>query len=130
MHGRYDPASCFDRGAWWRASNTPDGPVTTCVAVDARDEIAEVKAWGPGAAWAIEHAGDLLGCGDDGVDDFQPCDGIVRELNRRLPGLRLTRARAVYDIATATIIEQRVTTIESRRTWTRLVRRYGTRAPG
>jgi 3-methyladenine DNA glycosylase/8-oxoguanine DNA glycosylase len=36
----------------------------------------------------------------------------------------------VYDIATAAVIEQRVTGVEARRTWHALVRRHGTPAPG
>jgi 3-methyladenine DNA glycosylase/8-oxoguanine DNA glycosylase len=36
----------------------------------------------------------------------------------------------VYDVAIATVIEQRVTSVEARRTWARFVRRYGERAPG
>jgi 3-methyladenine DNA glycosylase/8-oxoguanine DNA glycosylase len=128
VRGPYDPTSRFARGAWWRAWNTPSGVATTRVTVDPSDGVVVVDAWGPGADWALAHAREWVGDDDDG--SFAPRHPLVAELARRRPGLRLTRARAVYDIAVATVIEQRITSIEAQQQWARLVRRYGEHAPG
>jgi 3-methyladenine DNA glycosylase/8-oxoguanine DNA glycosylase len=128
VRGPYDPTSRFARGAWWRAWNTPSGVATSCVTVDPSDGAVVVDAWGPGADWTLAHAREWVGDDDDG--SFAPRHPLVAELARRRPGLRLTRVRAVYDIAVATVIEQRITSIEAQQQWARLVRRYGERAPG
>ena len=132
VRGRYDPTSCFDGGAWWRASHSPAGPVTTRVRVDARGAAVEIAAWGPGAEWALAHGAELVGRGAYDGDALRVLEqnGMVADAARRTPGLRVTRLRSVYDVAIGTVLEQRVTTIESRRTWSRFVRRYGERAPG
>jgi hypothetical protein len=129
VRGRYDPTSCFRGGAWWRAWNTPAGTATSCVRTKPSDAAVEISAWGEGADWVLGHAGEWLGTGDD-AGDFAPGDDVVAPLARALPGLRLTRLRCVHDVAMGTVIEQRVTSIEARRTWSRLVHRFGTPAPG
>jgi 3-methyladenine DNA glycosylase/8-oxoguanine DNA glycosylase len=133
LHGRFDPSARCTEHEFWRASNTPGGVVTTRVRCAPRDGEAVVGAWGPGAEWAIEHAPDLLGC-DDGsfapIERFATGNPIVAELAARCAGLRLTRTRAVHDVGVVTVIEQRVTSSESRRVWSHLVRRHGDRAPG
>ena len=54
-HGRADPSFLRHDDEWWRATRTPDGPATTRFAPEGDDIRA--TAWGPGAAWAIDHAG-------------------------------------------------------------------------
>jgi endonuclease III len=129
VRGRFDPTSRFVAGDWLRAWHTPEGPVTTRVAARAGDGEIEIEAWGDGSAWALDHADDILGtdvCGPV----FEPHDPLLRRLARQYDGMRLTRLRAVYDVAIATVLEQRVTSIEARRTWARLVRVHGDLAPG
>src|SRR5207244_2947463 len=48
---REDPA-----GAWWRATRTPQGPATTRFECLPSSGEVEVRAWGPGARWALEFA--------------------------------------------------------------------------
>jgi 3-methyladenine DNA glycosylase/8-oxoguanine DNA glycosylase len=129
VRGAYDPTSHFMGDEWWRAWNTPGGTATTRLVVARPDGAVDVTAWGDGAAWVLDHADDWLGENDDPAA-FEPRDAVVAPIARRLPGLRLTCLRATYDVAIATVVEQRVTTIEARRTWARLVRRHGERAPG
>jgi 3-methyladenine DNA glycosylase/8-oxoguanine DNA glycosylase len=132
VHGRFDPSARFTANAFWRASNAPGGTVTTRVRADPSDGAVVVDAWGDGAAWAVEHAPDLVGLDDDRHDalaGFATDDPVVAPLLGQCAGLRLVRTRAVADIGIATVIEQRVTGLEARRVWARLVRRYGTRAP-
>jgi 3-methyladenine DNA glycosylase/8-oxoguanine DNA glycosylase len=129
VRGAYDPTSRFTANAWWRAWNSPDGPVTTRCTVTPADATAEVAAWGDGASWALDHAPEWFGVVND-EPPFRSDHPVVAPLVHALPGLRLTRIRTVHDIAVPTVIEQRVTSLEARRTWARIVRRFGTRAPG
>lgn len=111
----------------WRATRTPDGLVSMHLA-SSGNEI-RVRAWGPGAGWAVDAAPELVGCHDID-DDFRPQHPLLRELHRRLPGLRIARSRAVVEAAVPSIIEQKVVGQEARRSYTALVRRFGERAPG
>ena len=129
VHGRHDPSSRIVGTSWWRAMNSPEGPVTVLVCADPGAAAVHVRAWGPGGAWAMEHAAGIVGL-DDRPRDFTPAGGIVASLHRRLGGLRVVRLGTALDLAVATIIEQRVTTVEALRSWRMLVRRHGAPAPG
>lgn len=110
-----------------RAAQTPDGPATIHLCL--QDGRVEATAWGPGAEWTLEAAPSLLGC-EDRPERFEPADATMRTLQHRSPGLRLTRSLTVLDSLVPTIIEQKVTSIEARRSFAKLVRRYGADAPG
>lgn len=88
-----------------------------------------VEAWGPGAEWALDHAPDVLGLHDD-RSAFRPADPIVRDLHRRLPGLRIGRSGAVVESIVPAILEQKVTSEEAHRSYRRLVHAHGEQAPG
>lgn len=127
QRGRGDPCMrLWDRGCW-RASRTPDGPATTALTVTGTD--VEARAWGPGAAWAIEHLPDLLGEHDATLDAFDPPPGLVRDL-LRTSSVRLGRSLAVTEALVPTVLEQRVTGGSARRSYRSLVRRLGEPAPG
>jgi 3-methyladenine DNA glycosylase/8-oxoguanine DNA glycosylase len=127
QRGRHDPCTRVGPDEVWRATRTPDGPVATRITSD-REEVV-VRAWGDGADWALEHAPALLGLHDD-PGAFVPRDDLVAELHRRNPGLRLGATGGVVEALVPSIVEQRVTSIEAHRSYTRLVRRYGEPAPG
>jgi len=110
-----------------RATRTPDGPATIELRRDGTAVVA--RAWGPGAAWALDGAPALLGFDDD-PEAFEPAHPLVHELHRRSRGLRLGRSNAVAEALVPTILEQKVTGIEARRSYGRLARRYGGPAPG
>ncbi len=114
-------------GSWWRATRTPLGPATAHF-VAANDGI-RVEAWGVGAGWALDAAPELLGARDS-MDRFDPAPGIVRELHRRMPGLRIPRSRAVFETLVQTILEQKVPGAEAFATYRNLVRAFGGAAPG
>jgi 3-methyladenine DNA glycosylase/8-oxoguanine DNA glycosylase len=114
-------------GSWWRATRTPLGPATTHF-VPAGVGI-RAEAWGPGAGWALDAAPELLGARDS-LDGFDPAPGIVRDLHRRMPGLRITRSRAVFETMVPTILEQKVPGAEAFATYRNLVRAFGEAAPG
>jgi 3-methyladenine DNA glycosylase/8-oxoguanine DNA glycosylase len=114
---------------WIHAMHSPAGPVTLRVRVERADAAITVQAWGEGRAWVIERAPAITGL-EDRPEQFSPGNPLVATLHRRLRGLRVVRLGAVLDLALATTVEQRVTTLEARRSWRALVRRYGEPAPG
>jgi len=111
----------------WRTTRTPDGPAT--LHVSGGGHRVDVEAWGPGAQWAVEHAPGLVGA-DDTEDGFEARHAVVAELRRRLRGLRVGRSRAVVEALVPTVLEQKVQGVQARRSYTRLVRALGERAPG
>lgn len=117
----------IDGDGIWRASLTPDGPATTHIT--AEHGRITVQAWGPGAVWAVEAAPALVGC-EDSDAGFRPKNPTLVELQRRIRGLRFSRSQAVTEALVPTIIEQKVIGIEAKRSYARLVRRYGVPAPG
>jgi 3-methyladenine DNA glycosylase/8-oxoguanine DNA glycosylase len=126
--GRMGRAAKVDPdGSWWRASRTPQGPATARFL--ARREGVLVQAWGQGAAWMLEHAPDLLG-GGDSLEGFEPPAGLVRELHRRMPGLRIGRSHAVFEAAVPAVLAQKVAGPEAGRAWSGLIRSFGKPAPG
>jgi 3-methyladenine DNA glycosylase/8-oxoguanine DNA glycosylase len=125
--GRVDPTMRMAPAEVWRATRTPEGPVTT--RITARAGVLTMQAWGPGTAAAVEGFPDLVGADDDEAG-FDPGQGVVHELRRRLRGLRLCRTGAVVEALVPTILEQKVVGIEAKRSYARLVRALGDPAPG
>lgn len=126
-HGSGDPTQRFAAGQVWRAGNTPDGPATLALHVQAGEVHAQ--AWGPGAGWTLDGLPDLVGAADD-VTGFAPEHPVLRETWRRHPNLRIPRTRQVLDMLVPAIIEQKVTGAEAHRSWRELCWRYGEPAPG
>ena len=127
QRGRLDPSlRLFDHEAI-RATRTPDGPATIHMATDG--ERVDCEAWGPGSTWALEKAPALLG-NDDRIDDFRPEHPYIAELHRGRPGLRMGRSQNVIEFLVPTILEQKVTGKEARRSYMKLVARFGEPAPG
>ena len=71
----------------------------------------------------------MLGADDDPAA-FEPPPGLLRELQRRNPGLRFGRSDAVFESLLPAIAEQKVTGFEARRAYRGLIRVYGEPAPG
>ncbi len=126
--GPHDPCHHIDAaGAHWRTWRTPDGPATVRFAAG-NGEIT-VAAWGSGAGWALDVAPSLLGADDDWSG--LPLDhAILRDTQRRNPGLRLSRGHRVFEALVPAILEQLVTGVEAHRSWRQLLTRYGEPAPG
>jgi len=110
-----------------RASRTSDGPATTEIRVAGGRLTAE--AWGPGAEVALATVPALVGLEDDPAA-FRPGPGLLRELARRAPGLRLPKTGAVLDALVLAILEQKVTGAEAFHGFRGLVRAFGEPAPG
>ncbi len=126
-HGGGDPTMRLSKDEAWRATRTPDGLAT--LHLRHRGTVVEAEAWGDGAAWVLEHAPELIGCGDDRAG-FAPLHVAVHRMHRHADGLRIGRSRAVLEALVPAIIEQRVTGFEARRAFHQLVRRFGEAAPG
>jgi 3-methyladenine DNA glycosylase/8-oxoguanine DNA glycosylase len=110
--------------------NTLEGAVTVRVRASRRGRDASVEAWGAGAAYVLERADALCGADDDPSSFATNGCAVLASLVRRMEGLRFVQLGSAFDLAVSTVIGQRVTTVEARRTWFALVRRFGTPAPG
>jgi 3-methyladenine DNA glycosylase/8-oxoguanine DNA glycosylase len=122
---RYEPAT----GTVWRAMASPQGPVTLRLQPFATAGEVVASAWGPGTSWALDAVPDLLGERDD-VRGFEPRHDVVAQAWRRMPGWRVCRTGLVIDALAPAAVEQLVTGQEAFAAWRRLVRRFGTPAPG
>lgn len=126
--GRGDPTLSADGGRWWRASNTPDGPVTLALS-QTPDGVVHALAWGAGAERTLAGVPALLGADDDPTVFTSHHDRIAAAV-RALPHFRLGSTSAVWDVLLAAVLEQKVTGIEARRSWRELIWRFGAPAPG
>jgi 3-methyladenine DNA glycosylase/8-oxoguanine DNA glycosylase len=128
--GPYDPTTQWDTGGLWRTWRTPVGAATVRILRPAADGSIGAAAWGPGAEWAIAAVPELLGRGDDWSELDVSGHTLLRGSLRRNPGLRLARTGRMLEALIPAIIEQRVTSLEAYRSWSRLLRWYGEPAPG
>lgn len=138
--GRSDPSLHVVEGpdGWrevWRAQRSPEGAATLRLLVEG--DHVRAQAWGPGATWSVDRTPALIG----EHDDWGPLDTLLaarddadsaalRRARRRRRGLRLTSTGIVLEAAVAAVLEQKVTGIEARRAWRKLVLQHGQRAPG
>ncbi|WP_433556715.1 DNA-3-methyladenine glycosylase family protein [Pseudonocardia xinjiangensis] len=128
--GRGDPTWRFtgEGSAIWRVSTTPDGPATTRLRRRS-DGTVVCDAWGPGAQWSLDGLPMLLGAGDR-PEEFVAHHPLVADASRRMPGLRFGASGRVWDVLVPSVLEQKVTGVEARRSWRELCRRFGDPAPG
>jgi len=129
--GRGDPTMRIGPDGVWRATRTPDGPATLHLAQrgEAVEAVVEAEAWGEGAEWSLDHAGELVGACDDPAA-FVTDHPLLRDLARHHPGLRFPQTLRVLEALVPAIIEQKVTGGEAHRAWRGLVMAHGDAAPG
>jgi len=128
--GRTDPSMRMGADGVWRATRSPQGPVTTHITAGAGGSIT-MRAWGEGSAWALEAFPALVGADDcDDPLDAMALDPIVADCRRRLPGLRIGRSQAVVEALVPAVLEQKVVGIDAKRSYAHLVRTLGEPAPG
>ncbi|HEY4957595.1 MAG TPA: hypothetical protein VII31_07255, partial [Caldimonas sp.] len=125
--GPSDPQMRVERGVFARASRFASGPATLRVRILGDAALAQV--WGTGGAEALEVVPSLIGERDDPAP-LVARHPIVADVQRRLPGLRLTSGAPVYETLLVSILSQKITSFEARRSFAGLVRRFGERAPG
>ena len=125
--GPGDPQMNFATARLARAMRLSSGPAT--LELEWRGATLSARAWGPGAAEAIDLAPGMVG----ELDDAPPLVArhpIVADLARRAPGLRMTRGAPVIEVLVNAVIGQKVTGFEARRSQRLLLTRFGERAPG
>jgi 3-methyladenine DNA glycosylase/8-oxoguanine DNA glycosylase len=126
--GSGDPALRFEvSGSAWRASRTPEGPVT--LLVERTGDAIRVRGWGPGTAWALAQVDALVGLHDDPAT-LTPLHPAVAVAQRRLPGLRIGSTARVMEALLPAILEQKITGDEARRAYRGLLALAGEDAPG
>lgn len=128
--GAGDPAWRVTGGALWRAIGTPVGPVTLRTLSRPGEGVVLAEAWGPGAAWVLDHLPAMLGAEDRDAERFEPRHPLVAEARRRHPGWRVPRTGLVLEALLPAVVEQKVTGQEAFAGWRRIVRRFGQPAPG
>jgi 3-methyladenine DNA glycosylase/8-oxoguanine DNA glycosylase len=128
--GSGDPSARRMPGAFVRALHTPRGPGTVAFAW-APGGDARVDAWGePDAVdWLLDAAPSWLGLNDD-VSTFRPAHPLVAEVWRRHRHHRLGATGTIWPELVPTIVSQRVQFVDAAASWRRLVRRWGSPAPG
>lgn len=110
--------------------HTPCGPATLNVAPETSPGAGvHARAWGPGADWVIDRMPAWLGAHDDPTG-FVPQHDSLRATHRRYRDWRMPRTGLVVDALVPAIIEQRVTGKQAFGAYRRLVRRFGSQAPG
>lgn len=127
--GAGDPTYRIHGATHWRALRTPDGPATLAVTPQPCDGSVDLSAWGAGADWALDQAPALLGADDD-LTGFEPHHPVIMDALRHHPHWRIGRSDRVAEALVPAVIEQKVTGQEAFAGFRRLVRRWGTPAPG
>jgi 3-methyladenine DNA glycosylase/8-oxoguanine DNA glycosylase len=126
-HGRGDPSVRLSPDGAWLAARTPNGPATMQLLPGGA--TLECRAWGPGAGWMIERAGEIAGLADDPAP-LVAHHPLIAELARRFVGVRLPRTGLPFQALLPAICEQKITGDEARRAYRAIVRAYGEPAPG
>jgi 3-methyladenine DNA glycosylase/8-oxoguanine DNA glycosylase len=128
-HGRGDATIRFGRDGVWLARRTAAGPAAVRIWSDPADPAVRAQAWGPGAETALAAVPGLAGLLDDPTH-LVAKHRLVRELQRRLSGLRLPRTGQVVPALIPAITEQKVTTGEAQTAYAALLKRLSEPAPG
>ncbi|MEA2001545.1 MAG: DNA-3-methyladenine glycosylase 2 family protein [Actinomycetota bacterium] len=92
-------------------------------------DVITTTAVGPGAESALAGMPRMLGLDDDPTE-FAAVGGPLRDLHRNYRGLRLGSTGRVFDVLLPTILGQRVTTAEAKKSYRRLCQALGEPAPG
>lgn len=130
--GGGDPTTILARDGLWRATNTSEGAATVHILTPLTGGLTTsvtAEAWGPGAAAALDGVPAMCGAGDR-PEAFVAHHEIVASAVRGQEGRRLPALGALVEVLVPTIIEQKVTGDEARRSYRALCWRYGEVAPG
>ena len=126
-HGLGDRTVRLLRDEAWLAARTPHGPAA--IRLRRAGSTIEASAWGDGAEHLLDGVPALVG-EEDEPDRLVARHPIVRELQRRHPGLRLPRSRRIVHALVPSVFEQKITGTEAFRAYASFLRAYGEPAPG
>lgn len=131
QHGRADPTLQLVGSSVWRATRTPQGPATLHYARSGAGNEIVVTGWGPGAQLELDLVPEVLGRADDPAGFDHAAHRVMAAAHARFgPGWRVIRTGRTLEALVPAVLEQRVTGRESSAAWSRLVREFGTPAPG
>lgn len=125
--GKADPTGFIRDGRIWRASRHASGPATLAVWRAGSTLCAE--AWGAAAEEALAGVPALVGLTDDPSGFDSSHHPVVHEVARARPGIRLGRTGDLFDIGVRSVLGQKVTGLQAKRSFQALVRRCNERAP-
>ncbi|PRZ38604.1 3-methyladenine DNA glycosylase/8-oxoguanine DNA glycosylase [Antricoccus suffuscus] len=126
-YGSGDPAFMRTPEGIWRASLTPEGPVSICI-TQRRGDV-EVRAWGSGAEWIVANLSAMFGLDDDD-STFRPDTEPIRDLYRRIGRVHFPRTELIFESLVPAILSQKITGKEAFGSWRMLLHKYGGVAPG
>ena len=126
-HGSGDPTIRVRGSEALRASRTPDGPSTLHIRGEepmSRQRRGGRAPSGQQSRPRISSAFTMTGAHSRQSTQWSG------ELHRRVHGLRLCRSGSIIEVLVPTILEQKITSQEARRSFHALVHRFGEAAPG
>ena len=86
------------------------------------------RAWGPARARRLRQS--RRSSASATIRPLVPLHAVVADRARRLPGLRLTSGAPLFETLLFSILGQKVTSFEARRSFAALIRRFGEPRPG
>jgi 3-methyladenine DNA glycosylase/8-oxoguanine DNA glycosylase len=125
--GPADPVMRMSAGVIERAMRLETGPAA--IRLEVTRQFVSARAWGAGAAEALDLVPALVGERDNPTR-LVAHHGVIADLSRRLPGLRLTSGVPLLDTLLFSILAQKITLHEAHRSHRALVSRFGDAAPG
>jgi 3-methyladenine DNA glycosylase/8-oxoguanine DNA glycosylase len=128
-HGREDATIRFRSDGVWLARRTAAGPASMRIWTVPGEEAIMAQAWGPGAELALAAVPGLAGLLDD-PGQLIAGQGLVRELQRRFPGLRFPRTGQLLPCLVPAVLGQKVTAGEAHSAYAALLEHLGEPAPG
>jgi 3-methyladenine DNA glycosylase/8-oxoguanine DNA glycosylase len=125
-----DPTVHVSAAEVWWATRTPAGPATLHLRRDGDALLA--TGYGDGAEWVVAHADAVAGLRDDeaGFAELAAAHPLVRRLAREHSGVRMPATGRVFQHVVPTVLGQKVTGLEAKRSHWALVRHFGEPAPG
>ncbi len=126
-HGLGDRTVLLFRDEAWLAARTPDG--TASVRLRRVGMTLDAEAWGAGADHLLGSVPSLIGEADE-PEDLNARHPVIRDLQRRHPGLRMPRSGRVLQALVPSVFEQKITGTEAFRAYAALLRAHGEPAPG
>ena len=126
--GSRDACVHFLDSGVWRATRTPDGAATINLRPAGPTRV-QVRAWGPGASWAVASGAALIGAEDTDGDLPQSAHPLVRDLARRFRGVRFGATGDPFEALVPTILEQKVQGISAKASYRAMVFAQATPAP-
>lgn len=112
----------------WFAQREASGPATVCLRH--RGDAVHATAWGPGAEELLDRVPQLLGLDTPGLERVEAHHPVIRDVQKRLHGLRVGRSGQVFSRLVGTALAQKVTGPNGKGALHRIARTFGEKAPG